>query len=184
MKSAPFSLLLASLAACLLAPNGMGGDPASPAPAVPLFQAVTEFLYRGGQPTAAGFNFLKQKGIRTVINLREEDDEKALVEKLGIKYVHLPSRARDPIPEEAIQTFFRVIKDPASHPIFIHCERGADRTGAMIGLFRIAFQGWDGERTYREARALGMRWWYRDLKKQLFDFAEKRSPGGSRAGGN
>ena len=154
------------------------------APAIPRFQAVTETLFRGGQPTEAGFRFLMQKGIKTVINLREEDDERVLVERLGMKYVHIPLSAWEPIPDQAIQTFFGVVRDPARHPVFFHCERGADRTGAMVGLYRIAIQGWDGKRAYQEARAMGMRWWYRDLKKQLYEFATKRFAGQDRTGGD
>ena len=52
----------------------------------------------------------------------------------------------------------------------------------MVGLYRIAFQGWDGKRAYEEARAMGMRWWYRDLKKQLHEFAAKRSASQDRTG--
>lgn len=182
MKLLPRSLLVAMASAGLLAFDGFGGSPAVAVPAIPRFQAVTESVFRGGQPTEAGFRFLRQKGIKTVINLREENDEKALVESLGMKYVHLPLSAWDPIPDRAIRAFFRVVSDPASHPVFFHCERGADRTGAMVGLYRIAFQGWDGKRAYEEARAMGMRWWFRDLKKQLYEFGAKRSASQDRTG--
>ena len=184
MKRRYLSWLLASSAAYLLLQSGVGEGSSVPVPGIPRFQAVTESLFRGGQPTEAGFRLLKQKGIKTVVNLREENDEKTLVEKLGMTYVHLPSNAWDPIPAAAIQTFFDVINDPSNHPVFVHCERGADRTGAMVGLFRIAFQGWDGKRAYQEARARGMRWWYRDLKNQLYEFAAKRFASQDRTGGN
>lgn len=175
MKASPASVVLSLSVACFLIAV-TGGDKVSPSPSgVPRFQAVTQFLYRGGQPTEAGFAFLRLRGIKTVVNLREEDDERSLVEKMGMRYVHLPTSAWDPIPEKAIQTFFRLMGDPASRPVFVHCERGADRTGAMIGLYRVAFQGWDGDKAYDEARALGMRWWYRDLRRQLFEFAARRS---------
>ena len=184
MKGRHLPLLLASAAAFLLPLGGVAKGSSVPDPAMRRFQAVTEFLFRGGQPTDAGFRFLKQKGIRTVVNLRQENHEKALVEALGMKYIHLPTRARDPLPDAAIQAFFKVINDPSNHPVFVHCERGADRTGAMVGLFRIAFQGWDGKRAYREARAMGMRWWYRDLRNQLYEFAAKGYAGRDRSGGN
>lgn len=184
MKHLPRSLSLVMAAACFLAQEGFSESSAHTSPAIPRFQAVTESVFRGGQPTDAGFRFLRQKGIKTVINLREENDEKGLVENLGMKYVHLPLSAWDPIPDRAIRAFFRVVSDPASHPVFFHCKRGADRTGAMVGFFRIAFQGWDGKRAYQEARAMGMRWWYRDLKKQLYEFGAKRSASQDRTGGN
>jgi len=184
MKRRLLTLLPALTAACLLVSGGVGEGSSVPAPGIPRFQAVTESLFRGGQPTDTGFRFLKQKGIKTVVNLREENDERELVERLGMKYIHIPSKAWDPFPEQAIQTFFQVLNDPSNRPVFVHCGRGADRTGAMVGLFRIAFQGWDGKRAYQEARAMGMRWWYRDLKKQLYEFAEKPFAGQERARGN
>src|SRR5262244_4131259 len=57
---------------------------------IPRFGILAEGLYRGGQPTQKGFQFLKQKGIKTIINLRAEDNsEQALVEKLGMKYIRI-----------------------------------------------------------------------------------------------
>ena len=37
---------------------------------LPRFAVVSEAVYRGGQPTALGFRFLRQTGIKTIINLR------------------------------------------------------------------------------------------------------------------
>src|SRR5678809_966028 len=41
---------------------------------IPRFGILADGLYRGGQPTAQGFQFLKQKGIKTIINFRAEDN--------------------------------------------------------------------------------------------------------------
>ena len=41
------------------------------------------------------------------------------------------------LPRRAVERFFEVIDDPASGPIFVHCQRGADRTGAFVGLYRV-----------------------------------------------
>jgi hypothetical protein len=48
--------------------------------------------------------------------------------------------------------------------------RGADRTGALAGFYRIAVQGWDPKRAYDEARDIGMRWWFPKIKKQINKF--------------
>jgi len=163
------TLLLALFRATDVAGRGLEGQ----AVAIPRFEQVAPGLYRGGQPTPAGFEFLKWRGIRTVINLREELDERAPVEKLGFKYVHIPLDAWDPVSDRAIKAFFAVVNAPANQPVFVHCQRGSDRTGVMIGFYRIAIQSWTAERAYQEARALGMRWWYGGLKRQLYDFAER-----------
>ena len=167
------SSTLALFLACL--PVSVAGEAAHTglsANGIRRFHRVSENLYRGGQPNPAGFAFLKRQGIMTVVNLRAENDERPWVEKLGMKYVQIPLSAWDRVPDSAIRTFFEVLNDPDNQPVFVHCRRGADRTGVMVGLYRIAYQGWDGEQAYREARALGMRWWYRGLKRQLYEFSQ------------
>jgi hypothetical protein len=50
---------------------------------IPRFSIPADGLYRGGQPTARGFQFWKDKGIRPIINLRAEDNfEAKTVEKI------------------------------------------------------------------------------------------------------
>ena len=45
----------------------------------------------------------------------------------------------------------------------------------MVGLYRILKQGWGAPQAYDEAREIGMRWWYRGLKRQLYEHAEKHA---------
>jgi protein tyrosine/serine phosphatase len=162
------------LAALILFPTLAWGDAQSDTTNrdIPRFLKVDEGLYRGGQPVSEGFEFLKQKGIKTVINLRTEDKEGDIVRGLGMKYVHIPVRIHvwSKIPDEAIAKFFETVRDPANQPVFVHCRRGADRTGAMIGFYRISMQGWNGNDAYSEARKIGMRWWYPNVKGQIRNF--------------
>jgi protein tyrosine phosphatase (PTP) superfamily phosphohydrolase (DUF442 family) len=99
---------------------------------------VAPGLYRGGQPDTADFAYLRDPGIRTVISCREQDGERPLVESQGMRFVHIPVTFRpfgsQQIPTRAIQRFLAVIDDPASGTVFVHCKRGADRTGAFVGL--------------------------------------------------
>ena len=157
----------------VLFPALVSAEPATPTTKdIPRYLKVADGFYRGGQPEGRGFHFLKQQGIKTVINLREENDEEATVRGLGMNYIHIPMsvsiKAR--IPEKDIQKYFTILNDPANFPIFIHCKRGADRTGAMVGFYRIGVQGWEGPRAYEEARNVGMRWWFSGLKQQLHQF--------------
>lgn len=46
------------------------------------FALVDEGIYRGGQPNEKGFSFLKEQGIKTIINLRSKDDEGEMVREL------------------------------------------------------------------------------------------------------
>ena len=140
---------------------------------IPRFSMVAEGLYRGGQPDSRGFEFLKKSGFKTVINLRTENDEARIVERLGMNYIQIPIEGARPwsrIPGGAIAKYFELINNPANYPIFFHCNRGADRTGAMAAFYRMAIQGWDADKAYDEARDIGMRWYFRGLKEQVYDF--------------
>jgi tyrosine-protein phosphatase SIW14 len=164
--------------------NAFGADAPADPESLPRFRQVAPGIYRGGQPKERGYEWLKQHGVKTIINLRSERDERRQVESLGLHYVYLPMDARDEISPDAIQNFLSIISDPARQPVFVHCQRGADRTGFMVGVFRIAKQGWTPEQAYDEARDIGMRWWYRGLKRQLFEFAARIHSDTSRASGN
>jgi tyrosine-protein phosphatase SIW14 len=157
------------------------------------FNKVDERLYRGAQPTEAGFRQLKELGITTIINLRMEPDairtnEKEMVEKIGLKYIGIPvedgnffTRSRT-IPDDAIRTFFKIMDDAEHGKVFIHCHRGADRTGAMVAFYRIARQGWEHAKAAKEARDIGMRSWYKGLQAQIkaFNASTYANAGGSR----
>jgi protein tyrosine/serine phosphatase len=141
---------------------------------IPRFSLVAAGLYRGGQPDVQGFQFLKEKGVRTIINLRAEDNsEEKTVERLGMNYIQIGVEDIRPwtqIPPAAIAKYFEIINNPANYPVFFHCRRGADRTGTMAAFYRMGVQGWDAKKAYFEARDAGMRWFYAGLKSQIYGF--------------
>ena len=151
-------------------------------PPIKRFVDVDGRLYRGAQPDLEGFKYLRDLGIGTIINLRMPKDaeklkEREMVESLGMKYVHIPiedgnffTRSRT-VPDEAILTFFKTIDAAAPGKVFVHCHRGADRTGALVGFYRIVRHQWEGVRAYAEAREIGMRSWYKGLRRQVEEFA-------------
>ena len=106
-------------------------------------------LLRGEQPGALGFAALRKDGVGAVVNLRREEDwERKLVVQNGMKSyrIGLPGLGA-PSDRDGIR-FLTLVTDPATvsdaaHPkVFFHCEHGADRTGAMAAIYRIAAQGW------------------------------------------
>jgi uncharacterized protein (TIGR01244 family) len=144
------------------------------------FHQVDEHLYRGAQPTTLGLTRLHALGVRTIVNVRDDGDaavenERRLVESLGMQFVHIPIKDGNifnwsrRIPTYTVTRFFEVLASVPG-PVFIHCKRGTDRTGALVAIYRIAHNGWDAARALAEANERGMRPWYRGLRKQIETF--------------
>jgi tyrosine-protein phosphatase SIW14 len=111
---------------------------------LPNFGRVTDMLYRGGQPASGGFSALQAMGIGIVVNFRDEREEMATekrqVESLGIKYIEIPWSGRDEPSNIQVVQFLDLIRANPKAKIFVHCKRGADRTGVMVAAYRIAIE--------------------------------------------
>lgn len=116
---------------------------------LPNFQMVTPTLYRGGQPTPEGLARLKSQGVKTIVNVRRSDDDRAEAVLLGLtnhQRSMSPWRPRD----VDVAWFLAIACDPAQQPVFLHCHHGSDRTGYLIAMYRIIVEGWDRERAIEE----------------------------------
>jgi DSP-PTPase phosphatase fused to NAD+ Kinase len=52
--------------------------------------------------------------------------------------------------QEVVVEFLRVVSDADRVPVLVHYSYGADRTGAMCAVYRIAVRGWTKEEAIRE----------------------------------
>jgi tyrosine-protein phosphatase SIW14 len=127
-----------------------------PAQGLPNLHRVSADLYRGAQPKREGFAELQKLGVKTVVNLRKPDGIDARLPELGFAYEHIPMTAYA-LKDDDIVRFLQVAGDPASAPIFLHCRRGADRTGLMTAVYRIAIQGWTKDQAIAEMTRGGFR---------------------------
>jgi len=118
------------------------------------FAQVSPALYRGAQPTREGFVELKNRGIKTIVNLRSDDTDSELLKGLGLRYINIGSSAWR-IGDEQVVQFLKVVRDPANQPVFVHCHRGADRTGCAVGTYRIVEQNWPAEAAVGELHRFG-----------------------------
>ncbi len=108
------------------------------------FHKVSEELYRGAQPTAAGIRQLKEMGIKTIINLRSFSSDEDEIGDVEIGYEHIYMKAWHPEEEEVVK-FLKIVTDKTRTPVFVHCQHGADRTGLMCAIYRVAVCGWTRE---------------------------------------
>ena len=118
-------------------------------PGLPNLHRVTEGLYRGAQPTAEGFRELKAMGIKTVVNLRSFHSDRDELGDTGLAYEHITMKAWHAEDKEVVR-FLKIVKDKERTPAFVHCQHGADRTGTMCAIYRVAVCGWSKEEAIEE----------------------------------
>ena len=140
---------------------------------LPNFGRVTETLYRGGQPTSDGFNRLRGMGVEMVVNFRENRTEtlreKREVESLGMKYTGIPWSANHEPSSAQIVEFLDLIRANPNTKIFVHCRRGADRTGVMIAAYRIAVEHKSAAQAIAEMRRFHYDWLFRPHLKRYIE---------------
>jgi len=124
------------------------------------FSKVDDNYYRGAQPNLQSIEYLKKLGIKTIINLRNENQivdskEKISVLKNGINYVNIPMRPDKPPTQAQINQFFNLTNNSANLPVYVHCLQGKDRTGIMTALYRFNEYNWSFKKTYSEMRKMG-----------------------------
>ena len=145
------------------------------APGVPNFHQVNESIYRGGQPTDQGWVSLARLGVKTVIDLRLENEhptklEAQAVEAAGMHYVNVPMHGVVAPTDDQITKALALLDSTAAGAVFVHCRRGADRTGTVIACYRMTHDGWDNEKAFREAKSYGMSWTQMGLKHYVLNF--------------
>ena len=116
---------------------------------VPNLHKVSDDLYRSAQPTAQGLESLKKKGIKTIVNLRSFHSDRDEIGNTGLGYEHIYMKAWHPERKEVVR-FLQIVTDPNRTPVLVHCQHGADRTGTMCALYRVAIQGWTKEEAIQE----------------------------------
>lgn len=112
---------------------------------------VTTNLYRGAQPTAEGMKHLKTLGVKTVISLRALHSDKDKLAGTGLKSVRLKMEPWHSDEDEAV-AFLKAATDTNNLPVFVHCERGADRTGTMCAMYRVVVCGWTKQQALDEMK--------------------------------
>ena len=118
-------------------------------PGLPNLHKVSSDLYRCAQPSAEGFKNLGSLGIKTVVNLRSFHSDAGIMGDAAVKHEHIAMKAWHPEEEDVVR-FLRIVNDPKRVPVLVHCQHGADRTGTMCAIYRIAVQGWSKEKALRE----------------------------------
>ncbi len=115
-------------------------------------------LMRGSRiDTLEGYQSLRNNGIKSIIDLREEGrgDEGFGAKKAGLKTLRIPVIDNTtPKPKQVVQ-FLDFVSNKANQPVYFHCEAGKGRTGVFAACARMALEGWTPEAALAEAEKFG-----------------------------
>jgi protein tyrosine phosphatase (PTP) superfamily phosphohydrolase (DUF442 family) len=117
-------------------------------------QWVSEQVAVGGAPSALVLTTLAESGLGVVINLQTAReitfDEQAVVEGLGMTYLHLPVASLGDLTEALLKTIHNALPPEGQKKVLVHCASG-NRVGAAFALVAHRFEG----ATASEALAVG-----------------------------
>jgi len=105
------------------------------------WHAIDDFVLTGGQPSAEELRSLHAIGVETVINLALSTseyalpDERAVVEALGMNYVHIPVIWETPTLAD-FEQFCAAMDAAKGRTVFIHCAENK-RVSSFLYLYRV-----------------------------------------------
>ena len=131
---------------------------------IPNLAQVDPGVWRGGQPTAAGWDWLYSHGVTNVVKLNEtsegSDDYAAQKGMLVIPWtISLPQQLGLEHLDYSYVAVFDLMRADQNrgftHGLFIHCEHGQDRTGLFVAQYRLYVDGWTKQAAEQEMLAHG-----------------------------
>ena len=146
-----------------------------PAVRIDNFGRINERYYRGAMPQDEDFAALAKLGVKTTIDLTDQDgesDEQQLAERAGLKFFKIAMNTRVVPTTEQIATFMSIVNDPANQPVYVHCVGGKHRTGVMTAIYRMLEDKWTPDKAFQEMKSFkfGADFLHSEFKKFVFAF--------------
>ena len=127
----------------------------------PFVSALNDHLYFAGQPTATSLPLFRDRGVRTIINLRSDSemaevnfDEEALTEQLDMTYMSIPVSG-DARSEATLPYLFDILTQKSDQPLLLHCATSR-RAGYVWAIYQAVRQGQSLRDAIEYGRQAGM----------------------------
>jgi tyrosine-protein phosphatase SIW14 len=115
------------------------------------FGQINDGYFRGAQPREHDYQDLAAIGIKTVIDLsNDQETEEQSVKSAGMKFVRIPLTTTAAPAQAAVIKFLALVNDPANLPVYVHCQGGRHRTGVMTAVYRMTHDRWTPDRAFAE----------------------------------
>jgi protein tyrosine/serine phosphatase len=146
------------------------------------FGKINANYYRGAQPQGRDYADLAALGVKTVIDLTDDDgepSEPAMVKSAGMQSIKIPMNGHVPPTPAQLAQFLKIVNDPASQPVYVHCVGGKHRTGVMTAAYRMANDGWTSDKAFSEMKRykFGVDFLHPEFKRFVYSY--KPEPKGS-----
>jgi protein tyrosine/serine phosphatase len=150
IHASAFILLLA-----MAAPYQAFADRPQPVAGISIgnFGQISDVYFRGAQPVGHDYQDLAALGVKTVIDLSDEQvTEAASVQAAGMHFVRIPLTTSAAPPQAAVDQFLAIVNEPANQPVYVHCQGGRHRTGVMTAVYRMTHDRWTADRAFHEMK--------------------------------
>lgn len=125
---------------------------------IPNLVQIEPGLYRGGEPTAVGWAYLRAQGVRTVVQLDYDNERPSGVAppaSMLLKRFSMPPNDGDDLFRGPSVELLIMAADALAPGVFVHCRHGQDRTGAVVATYRRVHDHWTKKAALAEALRLG-----------------------------
>lgn len=104
------------------------------------FFQVDKRVLRGAAVTPENIMWLSEKGVKTIIKLDDRNPDE-LSGIIPVDFLPISRIGLDLTYDYAMRILSRIEQAKRRGLVYIHCEKGADRTGVIVALYRV-IHGW------------------------------------------
>lgn len=128
-------------------------------PSIPNAMTPEDGVLIGGQPTRTDFEYARDKGFQTIINLRAHGEDRVAEQaktlpEMGFTYIHLPIVGAADVTVDNARRFADALAS-AERPVMVHCGSG-NRVGALAAMKAFHLDGAPADEAILIGRAWGM----------------------------
>ena len=126
---------------------------------IPNFSEVEAGIYRGGQPNDQGWQYLRSLGVTNVVKLNRGAADSP-TPGMTVHFIPLPpATICEMFQQPRSNDVWRAVQAMNQGGTYVHCQHGRDRTGLVVGCYRLWIDGWSEPAAAREMGAQGYRWY-------------------------
>jgi protein tyrosine/serine phosphatase len=121
-----------------------------PAAGVPNLHRVAPGLLRSAQPGPQDVDALQALGVRTLVSFRAFSADEARLAGAPFALRRVPINTWHIRDRHVVRALGAILAAEREGAVLVHCMHGADRTGLVCALYRMAVQGWSRDEARRE----------------------------------